>query len=443
MRQPPASTWFWVSILCLVCLTGLRFDLRRRADAAAAQTDRPAPATSPADAFVPLGPAVADLGPAPPAPPARSVTDALGPDDSVYLSLKRHGVPEVEVLRLIQALRPVFDPRSGSRPGDTYSLDLDSTDAVLRFEYTPRATPEMPIVVAPSEDGLAGEQLLLPLVQRTRVAQLSIEDNLSNAVAACGETDALTDLLADEIFGSVVDFHRDPRRGDRIDLVFTKMYKGDTFVRYGQVELARYEGQVVSRTALYYEGEAGGAYYDEQGASLERMFLLKPLSYRRISSGFTRKRYHPILKRNRPHLGTDYAAATGTEVMATARGSVTLAGWNGAYGKMVEIEHPNGYRTRYAHLSRVLVRRGERVDKRQVIGRVGTTGLSTGPHLHYELLRNGLHINPVTVNKGSTGAPLGPGELRAFARRRDLLFEQLAGGPAVLQVAAGDPTPPR
>lgn len=206
MRKPPPSVWFWGSLLCLAGLTGLRFDLHRRADiraAAGARVVTPKAEaaatrtlTSPGAGMAPAGPGTVEFEPAGPAladltnPVARSVADTLGPDDSIYLSLKRHGVLELEVLHLIQGLRPVFDPRSGSRPGDTYALDLDSLDAVLRFEYTPSSAPEMPVVVTREEGVLVGEQLVLPLEERTRVVQLVVDDNLSNAVAASGWTSA-------------------------------------------------------------------------------------------------------------------------------------------------------------------------------------------------------------------------------------------------------------
>ena len=162
------------------------------------------------------------------------------------------------------------------------------------------------------------------------------------------------------------------------------------------------------------------------------MFLLSPLSYRRISSGFSHKRFHPILKRNMPHLGMDFAADKGTRVWATARGTVSYAGRKGGYGKLVEIEHPNGYRTRYAHLSRISVRKGQRVGKYKVVGRVGSTGLATGPHLHYELLRNGRHRNPAAVNREAKVTPL-PENRKAhfFAHRDRLVARAAAAGPAV------------
>jgi murein DD-endopeptidase MepM/ murein hydrolase activator NlpD len=175
----------------------------------------------------------------------------------------------------------------------------------------------------------------------------------------------------------------------------------------------------------YEDPEGASGYYDGDGRSLERMFLINPMRYVRISSGFNRKRFHPVLKKSRPHLGTDYAASTGTRIWATAKGRIAFAGRKGGYGKLVEIEHANGYRTRYAHLSRIHVRGGQTVQKAEVVGRVGATGLATGPHLHYELLKDGRHINPASANKGRVGQPLRPKYAMHFADHRDQLLRML------------------
>jgi murein DD-endopeptidase MepM/ murein hydrolase activator NlpD len=340
------------------------------------------------------------------ASPARAgirhhVADTLGRDGSIYLTLKSHGVPELEIALVGQALARVFNAQKETRPGDTIMMVLDSLHAVLRFEYSPSRAPEYPVFIERVGDDLLARRDSIKLTDRTWAIDVVIEDNLSNAISEAGEGDALTDLVVDYVFGSVIDFHRDVRRGDRLELVFTRRYLGDLFVRYGKVLLARYEGKVASRLGVFYQNPTGqGEYYEADGTSLEHMFLLKPMVFRRISSRFTRQRFHPILKRNVPHLGTDYAAAIGTDVWATAQGRVTVAGWNGGYGKMVELEHPNGYRTRYAHLSRIEVRKGQRVSKRDVVGQVGATGRATGPHLHYELIHNGRQIDPRTVNRG-------------------------------------------
>ena len=356
----------------------------------------------------------------------RVVIDTLRKNDSIYLSLVRHRVPEAQIIELDQAIRSVFRAKSESKTGDAYRLELDEIGEIRRFNYTPVTAPERPIQVVSRGGQLSAERLSIPLDERVFAIEVTIEDNLANAIAAAGEDDPLTTLMADEIFGSVIDFRTGPRRGDRLGLLFTKRFLDDRFISYGRVLYARYNGQKVSQIAVDYEDPEGArGYYDSEGRSLERMFLINPMRYVRISSTFSRKRFHPVLKKSRPHLGTDYAANTGTRLWATAKGRIAFAGRKGGYGKLVEIEHANGYRTRYAHLSRIHVKRGQTVDKQDVIGRVGATGLATGPHLHYELLKDGRHINPASANKGRQGAPLRPKYALHFADHSDKLRRML------------------
>ena len=435
MRLPPrSSVAFWGLLACLVVVTLVRADLRARPPVAPAEPAVPEESASAVIVPLPMagtrdtGRAVASGRSATTTPVPEQirhhVADTLGRDGSIYLTLKAHAVPELEIARVGQALAAVFDAQRETRQGDIIVMVLDSLHTVLRFEYTPVRAPELPILIERVGEELRARRDRIPLTKRTWAIEVVIEDNLSNAISQAGEGDALTDKVVDGVFGSVIDFHRDPRQGDRLGLVFTRMYMGDRFIRYGKVLLARYEGRIVSQLGVNYvdptqDPEAEGDYYNADATSLERMFLLKPMQFRRISSRFSRRRFHPILKRNVPHLGTDYAAAPGTDVWATARGRVTVAGWNGGYGKMVEVEHPNGYRTRYAHLSRILVRKGQRVAKRDLIGQVGSTGRATGPHLHYELIHNGNQINPSTVNRGD--------EARALPEAYRDAFDQLRG----------------
>ena len=428
-----SSVGFWGFLTALTALTFVRIDLHARPSA----TDPPgAGLVAVQAALVPVVPSLAS-----PPPHRHVIADTLGADDSIYLALKRNRIADLEITLLGNALSPVFDSRKDSKPGDSFRLELDSLHNVVRFEYTPVREPERPVLVERRAEELVARRWQRPVTETTEVLQIVIEDNLSNAIARAGEDEALTDLVVDDVFGSVIDFHVGPRRGDRLGLVFTRRSVDGRFLRYGRILLARYEGQTVSRVGVYYEDPTGaGDYYDESGQSLERMFLLKPMSFRRISSPFSRRRFHPILKRHQPHLGTDYAAARGTPVWATARGQVTQAGWNGGYGKMVEIKHANGYRTRYAHLSRILVRKGQRVGKWDHVGHVGSTGRSTGPHLHYELIQNGRHIDPSTVNRGG-GRPLAAEYRSAFQEHFRTLRDRLDGAapPGGLVLAARGP----
>lgn len=449
MRGSPSTFWLWCILCGLVVLAGLRFGILSRRSAAATtgqETFETLSPTGPAVTVVPVvrrDPVEDSVAVALPRslPPRPALTDTIGPDDSIYLSLKGRRVSEPQILELGEALKLVFDAERDSRPGDTYTLYLGIDGSVERFVYTPLAEPERNVVVYRHGDQLQARDVFLPLESRQLALEVTIEDNLSNALAIADDGDWLTDQLADEIFGSVIDFYKDPRTGDRLGVVCRAQYMNGAFLRYERILLAQYSGQVVSRLAVYHELPGGSeGYYDERGVSLERMFMLYPLAFRRISSAFSTKRFHPILKRNVPHLGTDYAANRGTEVWATAKGRVSLAGRNGGYGKMVEIDHANGYSTRYAHLSRISVRPGQLVNKQDLIGRVGSTGRATGPHLHYELLRNGRQFNPARANRGSQGRPLKKTHLSDFLRRRDELLSSLDGaGASGSMVAVGDP----
>tara|TARA_Y100001934_G_scaffold80850_1_gene100339 strand:+ start:415 stop:1866 length:1452 start_codon:yes stop_codon:yes gene_type:complete len=359
-------------------------------------------------------------------PNHRVIRDTLRSGDSIYLSLKKNNVSEQQISLLNLALRDVFNASSRSRPRDTYRLVVDTSGVVLSFTYTPVREPERPVFIELVKDELVGKRQALPLDTREYAAEVFIEDNLANAISVLGESDALTDRITDNIFGSVIDFRLNTRKGDRIRILFEKEFLNDQFIRYGRVALAEYQGQIVQQNAYRYTPRGGSpGYFDGEGNSLARMFLLYPLPFRGINSHFNLRRFHPVLKRNVPHLGTDYAASHGTPVFATAIGTVTHAGNQGGYGLLVEIEHANGYRTRYAHLSKVLVKRGQRVAQQQTVGRVGSTGRSTGPHLHYEILKNGRQINPTSVNRGERGKPLKKKNMTTFQTHRDSLIDAL------------------
>ena len=307
----------------------LRFEIISQRSAAMPSTSATGPtlvsfstvdsaAANPSDSTTTAIPSSAEwtfVGPAIPPPPKSAtwvVADTLHRGDSIYLSLKRHRVSERQLALLDLALRKIFKP-SQVRPDDYYAITLDTNGVIQRFRYTPHGKPDQPIAVELRDSLLVGRQLTLPLERRTAIIAVDIEDNLSNAINQAGEGDALSALLFDDIFGAVIDFQLDPRRGDRLGVVFEKLYLDGHFVRYGQVLLADYQGQQVTKLGIRYPDGAGAeAYYDANGESLGRMFMLKPLSVTRITSRFNRKRFHPILKKRVPHLGTDYGAPTGT-----------------------------------------------------------------------------------------------------------------------------------
>jgi murein DD-endopeptidase MepM/ murein hydrolase activator NlpD len=206
----------------------------------------------------------------------------------------------------------------------------------------------------------------------------------------------------DRVFQWQVDFSRQIRAGDTYRFAFEREVRPDGSMRTGWLLAAEFVNTGTPYHAVYFDpnGDGQGSYFDLEGKSVRRAFLLKPLAYRRISGRFSNARFHPILNRWRAHRGVDYAADAGTEIMATSDGVVIHRGWKGSFGNTVEIRHPNGFVTRYAHMRAFQgdVVLGTRVRQSDIIGYVGRTGLATGNHLHYEMLRGGTHMDPLSVD---------------------------------------------
>jgi len=280
-------------------------------------------------------------------------------------------------------------------------------------------------------------------LRTTAVIQANLYDALDAAIPDSflprGQRVALAWAIAD-VYDWEVDFTRDMRPGDRVEVVIERRQSPQGERRFGRIVAARVD--VAGSPSFAFAFDHG--FYDERGRSLRRAFLRAPLQYRHISSRFG-GRYHPILRRWRSHQGTDYAAGYGTPVRATADGVVTKAGREGGYGNMVEIRHANGIRTRYGHLSAFAkgLGVGGRVRQEQTIGFVGSTGLSTGPHLHYEFLVNGRPTNPQRKDFGA-GAPVAGNSKAAFDSVRVQLLAELdptnfpAAAPVLGAAAARD-----
>lgn len=218
-----------------------------------------------------------------------------------------------------------------------------------------------------------------------------------------------------------------PQRGDTFRLIFEEYDKDGSFVKYGDILAAEYQsGSQVSQAVLYQAPDGRKDYFDPAGKSVRKAFLKSPLNYRRISSRFSYSRFHPIFKTFRPHLGVDYSAPSGTPVVASGAGVVTYAGWQGGFGKVVEIRHPNGFATTYGHLSGIArgVRTGMRVGQKDLIGYVGSTGCSTGPHLDYRVKANGRYVNPLKMISPPS-EPVKQEYLGDFQKHRDNLLYAL------------------
>jgi len=276
-------------------------------------------------------------------------------------------------------------------------------------------------------------------LRTTAVIQTNLYDALDAAVPdsflPLRQRVALAWAIAD-VYDWEIDFTRDLRPGDRVEVLIERLESQEGERRLGRILAARVDVAGSPSYAFAFETTAGrDGFYDDKGRSLRRAFLRAPLRYRHISSRFG-GRYHPILRSWRSHQGTDYSAAWGTPVRATADGIVSMVGRNGGYGNLVEIRHANGIRTRYGHLSKFAkgLRVGQRVTQEQTVGYVGATGLSTGPHLHYEFLVNGRPTNPRRKD-AAAGEPV-PARLRAaFDSMRTQFLAELE--PAAPRAGAG------
>jgi murein DD-endopeptidase MepM/ murein hydrolase activator NlpD len=262
--------------------------------------------------------------------------------------------------------------------------------------------------------------------------------SLFAAMSRTGEGVDLSLKLAG-VFAGDVDFNSDLQPGDRFELVVDKLYREDgDFGGYGDIRAAELDNAGRRLTAIRFapEGEPPG-YFDEQGRSLRRFFLRSPLRFEPVvTSRFSLRRLHPVLHEYRPHLGVDYRAPEGAPVVAVADGVVRSAGWNGSAGRMVHLRHANGFETQYLHLSSVAVRAGTRVRQGDLIGRVGSTGLATGPHLDYRVRKNGAFIDPVAAHRAMPpGDTIPADQMAAFQATRDRLLAQLAG-----RTGNGEPT---
>lgn len=363
--------------------------------------------------------------PGPPVPWTRH-DGVLERNQTLGAALANHGVTGAQVHRIVAALDGVYDFRT-ARPGATFSVRLDQKTGALagfRFEHGPLDVFE----VVPGEgDALVGRRVEIETDTVESEVGAEIRASLYRAMQRVGESPALVAAITD-VFAWDIDFYRNTHPGDRFRVIVEKVQKDGEFIRYGRILAAEYKGQVGDFRTFWFqpEGEEEGHYYLEDGRSAEKTFLATPLKFTRVSSGFNRRRKHPVLGYTKAHLGVDYAAPTGTPVWAMAAGTVTFAAWKGPNGKLVRIDHGNGLQSAYAHLHRISVKKGQRVRQKQVIGQVGTTGRSTGPHLHFAIKRNGKEINPSTL-KITRGKPVPSAHRAAFDAQVERLRARLEG----------------
>ena len=310
-------------------------------------------------------------------------------------SLAHAGLDPQLIPHITRRLAPALDFRR-LRAGDRFTVVLDPGGDLVSLTY--EKGPLEALVLRSTPGGWTTELETLPAETRVAEVRGAIRSSLFEAMDRAGEGDTLTLAFA-ELFAWDIDFANELQPGDSFRVVVEKVYRDRRFVQYGRILAAEYrhqDGQV--HEAYFYPWPDGrGDYFTSEGRSVRASFLRSPISYTRISSGFSGARLHPVLNRVRPHLGVDFAAAEGTPVWAPADGVVTARGRDGESGNRIALRHGAGYETHYLHLSRFAagLKVGDRVRQKEVIGYVGSTGLATGPHLDYRVRRSGVWVNPV------------------------------------------------
>ena len=311
-----------------------------------------------------------------------------------YDLMKRLGAEDAEILNMAQASRKAFDLHM-IKAGQAYEIRFDADGSPARFEY--EIDDQRLLILSRSSGEWSAEIETIEYQVWERVVKGVIKDSLYLSLMEACQTTALAINLAD-IFAWDIDFSLDLRPGDAYGILYQERWRGDRLIGPGRILAVQIINQGDTYSAVYYKDDSGeGDYYDSAGRSLQKQFLKSPLRFKHISSYFSKNRLHPVLKIQRPHLGVDYAAPYGTPVRTAADGRVVYKGRDGHMGNMIKIRHNGIYSTAYGHLSRYAkgLGVGRSVKQGEIIGYVGSTGLSTGPHLHYSFYKHGKLINPL------------------------------------------------
>jgi murein DD-endopeptidase MepM/ murein hydrolase activator NlpD len=321
------------------------------------------------------------------------VEGSFKPNATLVATLVDFDIPSELAQNIARLIQPVFDVR-GFRTGNSFKLEKDTDGTLRAFEY--KINDEKILEVQRGREDYEAKVSNLTLESRSIVITSEITSARNSLYAVLEELGGETVNLAEKvasIFAWDVDFNSDLQPNDRIRIVVPGLYHQGQFVKWGDIEAAELVNSGKTYRAFRYEG----SYYDGKGNALKRTLLASPLPFNpRITSGFSRRRLHPILGTSRPHLAIDYGAPTGTPVQAVAKGTVTFSGWDEGYGNLVQIKHSRGLATGYAHLSAIAagIRVGAAIDQGELVGKVGQTGLATGPHLHFMMSKDGRAINP-------------------------------------------------
>lgn len=339
--------------------------------------------------------------------------------ETLFSIFKKYGLDIAGLFKLKEASADIHRLRE-LQTGQPYKIIIDSNNQINSFEYW--IDDDSILNITRNESGFSAEKKIVEYEKRIQHIGGLIEDNLISSMGEGRENLRLALNLSD-IFAWDIDFTSDLRNGDVFKIVVEGFYINGEFKKYGEILSAEFENN--GKVYHAYRFEIGGKadYYDATGKSFKKAFLKTPLSFRRVSSYFSKGRFHPILKIYRPHHGLDYAAPSGTPVSVVGDGIVSFRGDKGQYGNLVVVRHSNGWKTYYGHLSRIGkgIKTGRNVEQGQIIGYVGATGLATGPHLHYEIRVKNKPVNPFALRlpQGKSIPKTLMAEFRQFKNQMD------------------------
>lgn len=337
-------------------------------------------------------------------------------DDTVQSLLQRLGVNDAKAAAYLRTAPTTRGLLSG-RAGKLVSAETDGRQSLQKLTFkwlaADDATHFSKLVITRTAAGFKSVASVGPLTVATRMGSGTVQSSLFAATDAANLPDPVAIQLAD-IFSADIDFRRDLRRGDRFSVIYESLEADGEPMRVGRIVSAEFVNGGKSLRSLWFQEPGGkGGYYGFDGQSKRRSFLASPLAFSRVSSGYG-MRFHPVMGGARPHLGVDFAAPTGTPVRAVGDALVAFAGTQRGYGNVVELKHKGGQSTLYAHLSRIHVKKGQRVAQGDLVGAVGSTGVSTGPHLHFEFKENGMHKDPLVLARYGETVAIPASARRAF-----------------------------
>ncbi len=400
------------------------------ADMLADVPEAPPPLGAPSPAGVPPAP--------PPALPSFPPVVPVAPGDNLANLFKRNGLSDRDLHRLVNS-GPQGKRLASIYPGHEFEFEHDDEGNLVRLTH--RRSPSDIVAFNRVGDRFEGVRIPVEVKKVRAFRSVTIEHSLYVACQRAGLGDEFASRLAD-IFRWDVDFILDVRAGDTFDVLYLEDWIDGQKFENRDILAAEFVNQGKSYRAVRYGDGGAASYYTPDGRSMRKAFLRAPLSYSRISSRFNLKRKHPLWNKTMPHRGIDYAAPTGTPVMSTGDGIVTKASHTAANGNYVVIRHGDKYQTKYLHLSAIAanLKVGKSVSQGDVIGRVGSTGWSTGPHLHYEFLVNGVHQNPSTVELPMESG-IAAGERASFDAAVAPLLADMTARKRSEQIAYADAAP--